>query len=175
MVSTSKVKSRVQGIISHKKLMELKNSGLVNPEVIHFRLQEAYDELIMDVANSLMFINGRFSWSRMRWYTVKVALEDAKLMFPDMTSLVSHLVATEGVTSFLRGLTDQDFQDLVFLHRCSLAAEDAKNILMCFKYADQVSASPEECANMDFLMYNAQKVREIISESDWWEERDWRR
>lgn len=152
----------IHGIISHRRLMELKNCGVVQPEFFESEVEKLYNFYRHVVAESLYQENDGFL-TRL-FYDRKAAERDARWMFPDRRDLLEHVIFLEGKSRYVE-LTKEQLEKFTLLHQAAVASERAKNVLSCFKYSDQVLVDDDTGFNVDWLLRNAYILKQIINEA----------
>ena len=152
----------IYGILSHRKLMELKNSGIVEPEIFDSKANEKYKGYMIQVADNLQFMNAGI-WKYLGGYTRKKAEMEARLMFSDRRELLEHMIVLSGSSKFLQ-MTPNELTELTVLHQAALGAERAKRVLLSFRYSDEVFVDEETGFHVDWLLKNATTLRSILAE-----------
>lgn len=152
----------IKGIIPHRRLMELKNCGAIQPEELDILADIQYLNAMDKVVEGLLETHKGFNWRHLWFYSKTIAVVDSRLMFSDREEMVSHLMATNG-RSYLIPITDEDVFDLLFLDRAARAAAVCKEVIDCFKNCNEVIASPEVSEYVNWLINNADKVRKLVA------------
>lgn len=149
----------IHGIMSHRKLMELKNCGVVEPEFFESEVTKYFNMYRMVVAESLYEMNDGF-FTRII-YNRAAAEQDARWMFPDRRDLLQHLIYLDGDSKYIT-LSKEDLNRFTLLHQAAIASERARQVLLCFKYSDQVLVDDDSGFNVDWLMKNAHTLKQLI-------------
>lgn len=151
----------IHGILSHRKLMELKNCGVVEPEFFERKVEQLFNLYKLTVAGALKKHNQGFlrSW----FYGEKEAARDARWMFPDRRDMLEHLIFLEGKSRFIT-LTKEQLDEFTLLHQAAVASERARKVLVCFKYSDQVVVDEDSGFNIDWLLKNAYVLKQRIAD-----------
>ncbi|QXL90523.1 hypothetical protein [Salmonella phage NINP13076] len=150
----------IHGIMSHRKLMELKNCGVVEPEFFESEVTKYFNLYRLIVAESLFEMNSGF-FTRL-FYSRSAAERDARWMFPDRRDLLEHLIYLDGQSKYI-SLTKDELDRFTMLHQAAVASERAKQVLLCFKYSDQVLVDDDSGFNIDWLMKNAYVLKGLIA------------
>uniref|UniRef100_A0AAU8GHQ1 Uncharacterized protein n=1 Tax=Salmonella phage vB_SEnST11_KE22 TaxID=3161173 RepID=A0AAU8GHQ1_9CAUD len=150
----------IHGIMSHRKLMELKNCGVVEPEFFESEVTKYFNLYRLIVAESLLEMNSGF-FTRL-FYSRSAAERDARWMFPDRRDLLEHLIYLDGQSKYI-SLTKDELDRFTMLHQAAVASERAKQVLLCFKYSDQVLVDDDSGFNIDWLMKNAYVLKGLIA------------
>ncbi len=153
----------IHGILSHRRLMELKNCGVVEPEFFESEVTKYYNLYLKVVAESLYRMNDGF-FTRMI-YSRSAAERDASWMFPDRRDLLEHLIYLDGKSQYV-SLTKEELNRFTLLHQAAVASERAKRVLLCFKYSDQVLVDDDSGFNIDWLLRNAYTLRQLIVDAN---------
>jgi len=152
----------IHGIISHRKLMELKNCGVVEPEFFESEVTKLFNYYRKVVAQSLYEMNDGF-FTRMI-YGLGAAERDARWMFPDRRDLLEHLIYLDGQSKYVT-LKKEDLDKLTLLHTAAIASERARKVLVAFKYSDQVLVDDDTGYYIDWLMKNAYVLKGLIAKN----------
>lgn len=152
----------IHGVLSHRKLMELKNCGVVEPEFFESEVNKYFNMYRLIVAESLYEMNDGF-FTRI-FYTRPVAERDARWMFPDRRDLLRHLVYLDGESKYIT-LNKDDLDRFTMLHQAAVASERARQVLGCFKYSDQVLVDDDTGFNIDWLLKNAYILKGLIAQA----------
>uniref|UniRef100_A0AAU8GFB0 Uncharacterized protein n=1 Tax=Salmonella phage vB_SEnST11_KE23 TaxID=3161174 RepID=A0AAU8GFB0_9CAUD len=150
----------IHGIMSHRKLMELKNCGVVEPELFESEVTKYFNMYRLVVAESLYEMNNGF-FTRL-FYSRSAAERDARWMFPDRRDLLEHLIYLDGQSKYI-SLTKDELDRFTMLHQAAVASERARQVLLCFKYSDQVLVDDDSGFNIDWLMKNAYVLKGLIA------------
>lgn len=150
----------IHGIMSHRKLMELKNCGVVEPEFFESEVTKYFNLYRKIVAESLYEMNRGFI-TRL-FYSRSAAERDAKWMFPDRRDLLQHLIYLDGDSKYIT-LKKEDLDNFTMIHQAAVASERARQALSCFKYSDQVLVDDDSGFNIDWLMRNAYVLKAYIA------------
>lgn len=150
----------IHGVLSHRKLMELKNCGVVDPDLFEEKAEELFRFYRLVVAGSLAKQNDKF-FIRL-FYGKKESLRDARWMFPDRRDLLEHLIYLEGKSKYIT-LTKDQLDEFTLIHQAAVAAERARRTLVCFKYSDQVIVDEDTGFNIDWLLKNAYILKQRIA------------
>ncbi|UYL84925.1 hypothetical protein pEaSNUABM56_00224 [Erwinia phage pEa_SNUABM_56] len=150
----------IHGILSHRKLMELKNCGAVAPEFFEEKADQLFNLYRLTVAGSLASQNTGFLISL--FYGEKEAERDARWMFPDRRDMLEHLIYLEGNSKYIT-LTKEELDEFTLLHQAAIASDLAQKTLKCFKYSDQVIVDEDTGFNIDWLLKNAYLLKQRIA------------
>lgn len=151
----------IQGLLSHRKLMELKNSGVIEAVKFEELADEMYEKYIGDVARNIRDLNkGIFKY--LGGYSDRKAKLEARLMFSNRSELLSHMIYLSGESKFLR-LTNDELNDFTLLHQAALGAQRAEAVLRCFKYSDQVLVDEDTGFHVDWMLKNAYLLRQYLT------------
>lgn len=151
----------IQGLLSHRKLMELKNSGVIEAVKFDELADAAYEKYIGKVASNIKELNkGIFKY--LGGYSDRKAKLEARLMFSTREELLSHMIFLEGNSKFLV-LTSDELNDFTLLHQAALGAERAEAVLRCFKYSDQVLVDEDTGFHIDWMLKNAYLLRQYLT------------
>lgn len=151
----------IHGIMAHRKLMELKNCGVVEPEFFEAEVEKLFSLYRLTVAGVLSEMNKGFFKSM--FYGEKEARKDAAWMFPDRRDLLEHLIYLDGKSKYLT-LTKEQLDEFTLLHQAAVASERARKTLVCFKYSDQVVVDEDSGFNIDWLLKNAYILKQRIAD-----------
>ena len=151
----------INGILSHKKLMELKNCGVVLPEVFEEQAEKFFDRYRQTVSENLLGLHKGF-FARL-FYGVAHARRDSIWMFPDRRDLLEHLIYLEGKSIYI-SLTKEELDQFTLIHQAAVASERARQVLMCFKYSDQVIVDDDTGFNIDWLLRNAYLLKRLLND-----------
>lgn len=145
----------IHGMITHRKLMELKNCGVVEPDFFDSLANKKFNFYRHVVAESLYEMNDGF-FTRL-FYNRAAAEKDALWMFPERQDLLTHVIYLEsqGKDSKYVTLSGESLNEFTMLHTAALASERARKVLVTFKYSDQVLVDDETGYYIDWLMKNA--------------------
>lgn len=154
--------SSIFGILSHKKLMELKNCGVVNPEFFNTLVTEKYLEY-KDLVSENIIKEQKGVISTFFYHRVD-AKRDASWMFPDRRDLLQHMLAMDGKSKYLT-LSSEELRTFALLHHAAIAGEDAKRVLQCFRSCDEVMVDEETASNIDWLLKNAYLLKTHIAQN----------
>lgn len=150
----------IHGIISHRKLMELKNCGVVCPSLFEAEAESHFNFYRKVVAQSLYEMNDGF-FTRMI-YNIAAAERDARWMFPDRRDLLNHLIYLDGKSKYVT-VEKEALDKFTLLHTAAVASERARKVLVTFKYSDQVLVDDETGYYIDWLMKNAYILKGYIA------------
>lgn len=150
----------IHGVLSHRKLMELKNCGVVEPAFFEEKANQLFNLYRLIVAGSLAAQNKGFFISL--FYGEKEAARDARWMFPDRRDMLEHLIYLEGNSKYIT-LTKEELDEFTLLHQAAVASELAQKTLKCFKYSDQVIVDENTGFNIDWLLKNAYLLKQRIA------------
>lgn len=153
--------STILGIMSHRKLMELKNCGVVKPELFEDWAEEKFRQFRVLIADNLQDLNKGFCLRYLGMYTRKTAEMEAGLMFSDRRELLEHMIIMEGESRFL-SVAKGELDEFTLIHQASLAASKAEKVLLCFKYSDQVLVDDETGYHVTWLLKNAELLRGLL-------------
>lgn len=153
----------IHGVISHRKLMELKNCGVVEPEFFEEEVTKLFNFYRKVVAQSLYDMNDGFLTRII--YNERAAERDARWMFPDRRDLLNHLIYLDhqGRESIYVNISPKELNEFTLLHTAALASERARKVLVTFKYSDQVLVDDETGYYIDWLMKNAYILKGYIA------------
>ncbi|WNT48183.1 hypothetical protein SPLA5a_PHROGS00100 [Salmonella phage SPLA5a] len=153
----------IHGVISHRKLMELKNCGVVEPEFFEEEVTKLFNFYRKVVAQSLYEMNDGFLTRII--YNERAAERDARWMFPDRRDLLNHLIYLDhqGRESSYVNISPKELNEFTLLHTAALASERARKVLVTFKYSDQVLVDDETGYYIDWLMKNAYILKGYIA------------
>lgn len=159
----------IRGIVSHKKLMELKSSGTVKPYQLEYKLQKMYSSALVRVQDALLDINDGFCWRRFRFYNEDMARFDSRLMFESVEEMVDHLHSVNGESIYIP-ITADHVGDMLFTSRAANAAHVAADVLALFRSCNEVIVDSRTATLVDWLIQNATRVRSILeAEGDHYE------
>lgn len=150
----------IHGIISHRKLMELKNCGVVCPSLFEDEAESHFNFYRKVVAQSLYEMNDGF-FTRMI-YNMAAAERDARWMFPDRRDLLNHLIYLDGKSKYVT-VEKEALDKFTLLHTAAVASERARKVLVTFKYSDQVLVDDETGYYIDWLMKNSHILKGYIA------------
>lgn len=150
----------IHGILSHRKLMELKNCGVVEPEFFEIEAERLFNLYRLIVAGALVKHNDKFLIRL--FYGEREAKRDVRWMFPDRRDLLKHLIYLEGKSKYIT-LTKEQLDEFTLLHQAAVASECARKTLVCFKYSDQVVVDEDTGFNIDWLLKNAYILKQRIA------------
>lgn len=150
----------IHGIISHRKLMELKNCGVVCPSLFEAEAESHFNFYRKVVAQSLYEMNDGF-FTRMI-YNMAAAERDARWMFPDRRDLLNHLIYLDGKSKYVT-VEKEALDKFTLLHTAAVASERARKVLVTFKYSDQVLVDDETGYYIDWLMKNSHILKGYIA------------
>ena len=150
----------IHGVISHRKLMELKNCGVVSPGLFDAESESLFNFYRKVVAQSLYEMNDGF-FIRMI-YSPAAAERDARWMFPDRRDLLNHLIYLDGKSKYVT-VEKEELDKFTMLHTAAVASERARKVLVTFKYSDQVLVDDETGYYIDWLMRNAYILKGYIA------------
>ncbi|HDR2377049.1 TPA: hypothetical protein QCH88_004295 [Enterobacter asburiae] len=155
----------IHGVVSHRKLMELKNCGVVEPEFFEEEVTKLFTFYRKVIAQSLYEMNDGFLTRII--YSEKVAERDARWMFPDRRDLLNHLIYLDhqGRESSYVKVSAKELNEFTLLHTAALASERARKVLVTFKYSDQVLVDDETGYYIDWLMKNAYILKGYIAKA----------
>jgi len=142
----------IWGVLSHKKLMELKNCGVVKPEEFEKKAQGLFNYYRVIVAGILHKQNDKFPINL--FYGEKEAVRDARWMFPDRRDMLEHVIYLEGKSRYIP-LSKEAIEEFTLIHQAAVASAIARDTLACFKYSDQVVVDENTGFNIDWLLKNA--------------------
>lgn len=155
--------SSVMGIISHRRLMELKNSEGMMPLVLEEIANNLYLAALSKVRSELLEERKGFCWQRLWVYNAEMARMDAKVMFADRDELVSHVKATRGNSRYIP-LSDDEVNNLLFADRAYNAVKIAGDVVECFKDCNEVFAPQNVCREVSWVLQNAAQIRKFVNE-----------
>lgn len=150
----------IHGVLSHRKLMELKNCGVVAPDFFEQQAEQLFNLYRLTVAGSLFGQSRGFIMSL--FYGEKEAARDARWMFPDRRDMLEHLIYLEGNSKYIT-LTKEELDEFTLLHQAAVASTLAQETLKCFKYSDQVIVDEDTGFNIDWLLKNAYILKQRIA------------
>lgn len=150
----------IHGVLSHKRLMELKNCGVVKPELFEKHVSEFFNLYRLTVSQSLLEMNKGFFTSL--FYGEYQAKRDAEWMFPDRRDLLKHLIYLDGKSKYIT-LSEDELNKFSILHQAAVASEAARKVLTCFKYSDQVLVDDDTGFNIDWLLKNAYVLKKLVA------------
>lgn len=152
----------IHGVMSHRRLMELKNCGVVEPEFFDSEVAKLFNFYRSVVAESLYKMNDGF-FTRI-FYTKKVSQQEASWMFPDRRDFLNHMIIVDGKSKFVT-MNSDEINRFTLLHQAAIASERARQVLLCFKYSDQVLVDDDTGYHIDWLLRNAYTLKQIISDA----------
>lgn len=155
--------SSIMGIISHRKLMELKNSDGMLPLALEEIVNNLYMGAMVKVRAELEAEHTGFCWQRLWFYNKDMARIDAKVMFRDREELVSHVKATRGNSRYIP-LTEDEVSKLLFADRAYTAVKTAIDVVECFKDCNEVFAPQSVCREVSWVLQNATLIRKFVNE-----------
>ena len=150
----------IHGILSHRKLMELKNCGVVEPEFFEAEAERLFGLYRLIVAGVLAKQNDKFLIRL--FYGEKEAQRDARWIFPDRRDMLQHLIYLEGKSKYIT-LTKEQLDEFHLMHQAAVSSERARKTLQCFKYSDQVVVDEDTGFNIDWLLKNAYILKQRIA------------
>ena len=150
----------IRGILSHKKLMELKNCGVIEPEFFQNEAEAKFSAYKCTVADNLLTIMAG-NWFNKLFYGPKQASRDAGWMFPDRRDMLKHLIHLNGASKYLT-VTPQAVDEFTFIHQAAVSADKAQSVLACFRYSDQVVVDEDTGFCIDWLLRNAYALKRIL-------------
>lgn len=150
------------GVLSHKKLMELKNCGVVAPEKFEHLANKMYDDLLHIVSSSIFGL--RHNFFTHFFYTKQFSDKEARLMFPTRSELASHLLYMSGNSKFIK-VDKATLDRFMMLHMAAVSSERAKSVLICFKSCDQVIVNEEVGQSVDWILRNSHILKRLIANS----------
>lgn len=150
----------IHGIISHRKLMELKNCGVVEPDFFEREVNKYFDMYRMVIAETLHRENSGFIAGL--FYTKQTAKKDSEWMFPDRRDLLEHLIYLDGQSKYV-SLSKEELNYFTLLHQAAIGSERAQQVLLCFKYSDQVLVDDDTGFHVDWLLRNATILKQMMA------------
>lgn len=154
--------SKLMGVISHRKLMELKNSGTLRLSLLEDKIDDLYDMALSRVEKRLLEVNAGFCWQRLWFYNERMAKIDARIMFSDAEEMSVHLLALHGNSMYIP-LSRDEADDFLFTNQALLAAQVGAEVIELFRCCNEVIADSNTAFFVDWLIQNSTKIRNLTS------------
>ncbi|URC22196.1 hypothetical protein CHUUTOTORO_01110 [Serratia phage vB_SmaM-ChuuTotoro] len=153
-------------VVPHRRLMELKNSGVVRPQTIKDLADIAFIRLRDKIIEKRIAVEKPIGIMRlMKRSTFDHHLtREVEVMFENREALVEHIQSVkERLPTPLVPVDEAGVKDLLFLDRASKCAAEAEKVVMLFKLHDEVIVDSDTSFLLSWLMNNTQRIKDHIS------------
>lgn len=152
----------LSAVVQHRKLMELKNSGIIGND----RLADLYDAKFEGLIEEV--VRRRIENEAPKGIMAKLfgknfanhMDKEVRLMFSSKSELCDHLHAVELPTTLVP-LTADDVEEFLFIHRATQYVEQGRRIIDMFKRHDEVIVGEDMSLLLEWLLHNAQRIRNL--------------
>lgn len=145
--------------VEHRKLMELKNSGAVDVDLL---IGAAYWSFVE--TRNLIKKNRHGSKPKgffARFLSVGSIDQEVDIMFETRQDLVDHLNAVN-VPTTLCPITEAEKEQFLFIDRAARYGEEARKILDMFKRHHEVIVDSDRSMVIEWVLNNAPRIREFL-------------
>lgn len=148
-------------VVEHRKLMELKNSGAVDVEVLEELAQTAFESVKAVIVQERK--NERAKKSLIaKFFSNAISIDrEVELMFTTRQELVDHLAVVD-VPSRLCPISEDLKESLLFIDRAALYAREARQVIDMFRRHNEVIVDPDRSAVIDWVLQNSGRVRNLV-------------
>lgn len=153
----------IMGVIPHRRLMELKKSGVVCPSLLEEIANDKFKDTMELIIEGLLKHHKGFCWHRLAMYNEVMARKDAELMFSTRKELIDHVLATNYSSKFIPVPTEV-LEVLVFADRAALSATISAEVVNCFAHHSEVITAPHIGLNVDWVMQHQNRIRTLLGE-----------
>lgn len=153
----------LMAVVEHRKLMELKNSGVVKTQLLTDKADVAfYDlrDLIISERQAKEKPKGVLRLLGVKGFNSHME-RDVCLMFDTRQALVDHLIAVE-VPTRLAPVTEEAKKEFLFLDRAARYAAEAEKVLGLFKLHNEVMVDSDTSFLINWLLSNTQRIRDAL-------------
>lgn len=153
----------LMAVVEHRKLMELKNSGVVKPQLLTDKADVAFYDLrdmIVRSRQSTEKPKGVLRLLGSKGFNTHME-RDVHLMFDSRQSLVDHLIAVD-VPTRLAPISDADKKEFLFLDRAARYSVEAEKVLGLFKLHNEVIVGSDTSFLINWLLSNTQRIRDVL-------------
>lgn len=152
----------LSAVVQHRKLMELKNSGIIGND----RLADLYDAKFEELIEEI--VRRRIENEAPKGIMAKLfgknfanhMDKEVRLMFSSKSELCDHLHSVELPTTLVP-LTADDVEEFLFIHRATQYVEQGRRIIDMFKRHDEVIVGEDMSLLLEWLLHNAQRIRNL--------------
>ncbi|AXN57808.1 hypothetical protein KASHIRA_01530 [Serratia phage vB_SmaM-Kashira] len=153
-------------VVPHRRLMELKNSGVVRPQTIKDLADIAFIRLRDKIIAKRIEAEKPTGILRlMKRSTFEHHLtREVEVMFENREALVSHVQCIKDrLPTPLVPVDESEVKDLLFLDRATTCAAEAEKVVMLFKLHDEVIVDADTSFLLSWLMSNTQRIKDHIA------------
>lgn len=152
----------LMAVVEHRRLMELKNSGVVKTNLLKDKADVAFFDLRQSIIDSRLTTEKATGVLRLlSGKTFSAALrKDIEVMFDTRQALVDHLVAVS-VPTKLAPISDAEKRELLFLDRAARYSAEADKVLGLFKLHNEVIVDGDTSHVINWLLSNTQRIRDV--------------
>lgn len=143
----------ILGVIKHSRLMELKNSSVVD--------KVAYE----GICKKLFEVNReRVDKSKEHLNLMDKIRKVKDIPLYNNPDSFSGIVLNEGISNPVVKLTEHEIDDFILCKKAVKYSDLAKKALEAFRFFDEIYVDSYTAKAIDWLLHNKQKLKDIINE-----------
>lgn len=148
----------IYATVEHRKLMELKNCGVLSEERLEQLAQSIFIGVRAEIKDAReMAEDNRGFFARL--FSLELPIRhQVVLMFPDRATLTEHLVAVD-VPTHLCPITEESKEQMIFASRAEVFGESARKVLDMFKRHHDVVVDSDRSLAIEWILQNAGRIR----------------
>lgn len=152
----------LMAVVEHRRLMELKNSGVVKTNLLKDKADVAFFDLRQAIIDRRLTTEKATGVLRLlSGKTFAAALrKDIEVMFDTRQAIVDHLIAVD-VPTKLAPVSEEEKRDLLFLDRAARYSAEADKVLGLFKLHNEVIVDGDTSHVINWLLSNTQRIRDV--------------
>lgn len=151
-------------VVPHRRLMELKNSGVVKTQSLKDLADVEFLSLREEMISRRLKNEKRKGVMRLiRQKTFEHHMSrDVEIMFDTRESLVEHIRSVQLPTQLVP-VTPTEAASLLFADRAAKYSEEAERVIGLFKLHDEVIVDADTSFVLSWMLNNTQRLKEVLS------------
>jgi hypothetical protein len=152
------------GTVEHRKLMMLKNCGILEIERLEQLANQVFISLRYKIKDERLLKQENKSWlDKLLTFGAYPISQEVDIMFSNRDELVNH-ISEIVVPSELCPISQEDKDELILVDRAVRYVKEAEKILDMFKRHHEVIVDSDHSVVVEWVIQNAPNIRNLLNE-----------